>query len=78
MKDTLVLDEGPAHIAIEWLLNERPRRYAVTAVTLYKKINGIDSLRYVYEYGEHDPHSIEHIPFVQGEGKEKRSSSGER
>lgn len=75
VKDTLVLDEGPAHIAIEWLLNERPRRYAVTAVTLYKKINGIDSLRYVYEYGEHDPHSIEHIPFVQGEGKEKRSSS---
>ncbi|WP_374723951.1 hypothetical protein [Calidifontibacillus erzurumensis] len=74
-KDTITLDEGPAHIAIEWLLNEKPRRYAVTAVTLFKKSNGIDSLRYVYEYGENDPHSIEKIPFVQGEGKEKRPSS---
>lgn len=75
VKDTLILDEGAAHIAIEWLLNERPRRYAVTAVTLYKKLNGIESLRYVYEYGENDPHSIEHIPFVQGVGKERRPSS---
>lgn len=75
VKDTLILDEGPAHIAIEWLLNERPRRYAVTAVTLFKRLNGIDSLRYVYEYGENDPHSIEMIPFVQEEGREKRPSS---
>lgn len=74
IKDTLNLDEGPAHIAIEWLLNERPRRYALTAVTLFKKLNGIDSLRYVYEYGENDPHSIENIPFVQEEGGEKRPS----
>lgn len=74
IKDTLNLDEGPAHIAIEWLLNERPRRYVLTAVTLYKKFNGIDSLRYVYEYGENDPHSIENIKFVQEEGGEKRPS----
>lgn len=75
VKDTLVLDEGPAHIAIEWLLNERPRRYVVTAVTLYKKMNELQSLRYVYEYGENDSHSIERIPFVRGEGKTKRPSS---
>src|SRR5574344_1112434 len=39
IKDTLYLEEGPAHIAIEWLLNERPRQYVVTAVTLYTKNN---------------------------------------
>jgi len=65
IKDTLYLEEGPAHIAIEWIVNESPRRYVVTAVTLHKKQNGIDSLRYVYEYGENDAHSITEIPFVQ-------------
>jgi len=65
IKDTLYLEEGAAHIAIEWIVNESPRRYVVTAVTLHKKQNGIDSLRYVYEYGENDSHSITEIPFVQ-------------
>lgn len=65
IKDTLYLEESPAHIAIEWIYNENPRRYVVTAVTLHKKQNGIDSLRYVYEYGENDAHSITEIPFVQ-------------
>ncbi len=65
IKDTLYLEEGPAHIAIEWIVNESPRRYVVTAVSLHKKQNGIDSLRYVYEYGENDSHSITEIPFVQ-------------
>lgn len=65
IKDTLYLEESPAHIAIEWIVNESPRRYVVTAVTLYKKQNGIDSLRYVYEYGENDSHGITEIPFVQ-------------
>ncbi|WP_052124064.1 coiled-coil domain-containing protein [Ureibacillus manganicus] len=65
IKDTLYLEESPAHIAIEWIINENPRRYIVTAVTLHKKQNGIDSLRYVYEYGENDAQSITEIPFVQ-------------
>lgn len=65
IKDTLYLEESPAHIAIEWIVNESPRRYVVTAVTLYKKQNGIDSLRYVYEYGENDSQGITEIPFVQ-------------
>lgn len=75
VKDTLNLDEGAAHIAIEWLLNEKPRRYVVTAVTIYRKLNGIESLRYVYEYGENDAHSIDLIPFIQPEGDGKRPSS---
>lgn len=67
IKDTLYLEEGPAHIAIEWLLNERPRQYVVTAVTLYTKNNKIESLRYVYAYSERDKHSIDAIPFTKQE-----------
>lgn len=67
IKDTLYLEEGPAHIAIEWLLNERPRQYVVTAVTLYTKNNKIESLRYVYAYSERDPHCINQMPFTKRE-----------
>lgn len=72
--NTLYLDEGPAHIAIEWILNDSPRRYVLTAVTLFKKDNQVKSLRYVYEYGENDVHSIENIPFVQKESEGIRPS----
>ncbi|WPK10298.1 hypothetical protein R6U77_10155 [Lysinibacillus louembei] len=67
IKETFYLEEGPAHIAIEWLLNERPRQYVVTAVTLYTKNNKVESLRYVYEYGEGDKHAIDAIPFTKRE-----------
>src|SRR5690625_4325101 len=33
IRETLKLDQAPAHIAIEWMINERPRRYLVTAVS---------------------------------------------
>jgi hypothetical protein len=65
IKDTLRLEDAPAHIAIEWILNERPRTYALTCVSLFLTKNGLDSYRYVYEYGENDNHSIEGIPFVK-------------
>lgn len=65
IKNTLVLENAPAHIAIEWLLNDKPRRYLVTAVTLFMTKDGLDSLRYVYEYGPGDKHGIEEIPFVR-------------
>ncbi|MBB4822941.1 hypothetical protein HNO89_000159 [Sporosarcina luteola] len=66
MKDTLQLTAGPAHIAIEWILNERPRRYALTCVTLHVAKNRLDSLKYVFEYEAGDSHSIENLPFVRG------------
>lgn len=65
IKDTLYLDDGPAHIAIEWITNESPRRYVVTAVTLFKRYNDLESLRYVYEYSANDQHSIEQLPFTE-------------
>ena len=68
--ETFLLSEGAAHIAIEWIINQKPRRYLVTAVTLYDQSQRLQSYRYVYEYGADDPNSIENIPYVEevGEG----------
>lgn len=74
IKNTLVLENAPAHIAVEWITNEKPRRYVVTAVSLFITKNGLDSLRYVYEYGENDPNKLENIPFVR-EGKEGKRTA---
>ncbi|MFJ8064517.1 hypothetical protein ACIQYS_07785 [Psychrobacillus sp. NPDC096426] len=68
IRDTLKL-EGPAHIAIEWIISEKPRRYVMTAVSLFLSDNKVDSFRYVYEYGAKDSDGIESIPFVSNEGK---------
>ncbi len=65
MKDTLSLESSSAHIAIEWIINERPRRYGLTAVTLYMAKEGVKSYRYTYEYEEGDKHRIEELPFVR-------------
>ncbi|MCQ4085938.1 hypothetical protein [Saccharibacillus sp. JS10] len=66
MRETLQLENGPAHIAIEWLLADKPRRrYAVTCVTLFMNSGSLDSYRYVYEYGDQDEHGIENLPFIQ-------------
>ncbi len=65
IKSTLLLENSPAHIAIEWIVNDQPRRYVVTAVTLFVTKNALDSLRYVYEYDASDHNSIEDIPFVR-------------
>ena len=54
-----------SHITIEWILNDRPRRYGLTAVTLFLGPEGLKSLRYVYDYSGGDAHSIENIPFVK-------------
>lgn len=65
MKDTLSLESSSAHVAIEWIINERPRRYGLTAVTLYMAKEGVKSYRYTYEYEEGDKHRIEELPFVR-------------
>lgn len=79
LKDTLLLENGPAHVAIEWILNDKPRRrYAVTCVSLFLNASGADSFRYAYEYGEHDAYGLEHIPFVKEfMGKARPSDKGE-
>ncbi len=63
IKDTLHLEQGPAHIAIEWILNEQPRRYALTCVSLFQENSQLNSLKYTYEYSGTDDNRIEDLPF---------------
>nr|MBA5586351.1 hypothetical protein [Anaerobacillus isosaccharinicus]QOY38722.1 hypothetical protein AWH56_022375 [Anaerobacillus isosaccharinicus] len=74
IKSTLVIENAPAHIAIEWITNDQPRRYLVTAVSLFMTKHGLDSFRYVYEYGANDPNGIEGIPFTR-EGKDGKRTA---
>ena len=79
IRNTLSLEGNPCHIAIEWILNERPRKYLLTAVTLFLVNNRLESYRYVYEYSFDDDHGIENIPFVKDgqEGNKRPASRGE-
>jgi len=77
-KDTFTLVNSPAHLAVEWIINDKPRRYALTAVTLFATKNGMDSYKYVYEYEPGDQHGLEGLPLVRtGEGGRMRPSGRE-
>lgn len=76
IKDTLSLENAPAHIAIEWILNDKPRRYALTVATLFMENNQLNSLKYTYDYAADDTDSIDEIPFtMNAEGENKRPAS---
>jgi hypothetical protein len=79
IKDTLSLESGPAHIAIEWIINESPRRYVVSATSLFIEKNMLGSLKFVHEYNPGDDNSIENIPFSikKDNGKKRAASKGE-
>ncbi len=77
--ETLQLSSGAAHIAIEWLLDERPRRYLLTALTLYLNSGKLESNLYVTEYISSDKGTIEDLPFSidTEDGKKRPASNGE-
>lgn len=66
-KETFVLDGETAHIAIEWIIGDKPRRYGLTAVTLFMKNNELRSYKYAYEYGVEGKNDIEDLPFTKEE-----------
>lgn len=70
-KETFVLEGEAAHIAIEWILSDKPRRYGLTAVTLYLQNNELKSYKYTYEYGVEDKNNIENLPFIKEESEGK-------
>lgn len=74
-KETFVLEGNAAHIAIEWIISEKPRRYALTAVTLYTQNNELRSYKYAYEYGVEDKECIENLPFTREEGEGIRAAT---
>ncbi|MGV8146223.1 MAG: hypothetical protein ACLKAK_07695 [Alkaliphilus sp.] len=63
IRETLMLDSNAAHIAIEWIINENPKRYMVTAITLFVKNGELKTHKFINEYGVDDLSSIEQIPF---------------
>ncbi|MCX7568709.1 hypothetical protein OS242_01830 [Tumebacillus sp. DT12] len=72
MRDTLDVSLGPAHVAVEWILEESPREYFVTCVTFYMGRDGLSYLMYAFDYREGSPHAIGQIPFVKETAKGKR------
>ena len=78
-KDTFSLENSPAHIAVEWIINEKPRRYALTVVTLFSSKEGMDSYKYVYEYESGDKNSLEGLPLVRqgSDGRLRPASKAE-
>lgn len=77
IRDTLMLDSSPCHIAVEWIINDKPRRYVVTAVSMYINNNRLESYKYAYEYSHDDPDAIENMPFTQGTDLVRPSGKGE-
>lgn len=71
IRETLQLENGPAHIGVEWIINDRPRRYVTTVVSLYLQNNTLQSLRYVFEYEENHPDRLEKMPFVLDDGERR-------
>lgn len=64
-RDTFHVENNPLHLAVEWIVNEKPRRYALTAVTLFSGREGLDSYKYVYDYEPGDENRLENLPLVR-------------
>lgn len=78
IQETLKLENSIAHIAVEWILENEPRRYALTAVSLF--LNSKDQLasqEFAYEYGPADKNSIDKLPFVRKEDGRDRPATKE-
>ena len=78
IKETLQLENAPAHIGIEWIKNDNPRRYVATCVSLFLTKDGLDSIRYVYEYDGDSSDALDKMPFVrETDGKKRPADRGE-
>lgn len=77
VRDTLDVTASPAHIAIEWILKEQPRHYALTCITFYMGKEGLEYFMYAYDYPAADRGRIEALPFVRQDRSGKRTASKE-
>ena len=78
IQETLMLNNSAAHIAVEWILEDEPRRYGVTAVTLF--LNSKDQLssqEFAMEYDADSELTIAELPFVQHERGKSRPATRE-
>ncbi|MCL0080876.1 hypothetical protein M1N64_01410 [Peptococcaceae bacterium] len=75
--DTLDVSGSPAHIAVEWILENKPRRYALTAITFYMGKDGLEYFMYAYDYSPGDQGRIEALPLVISASSGKRPAGQE-
>lgn len=78
IQQTLQLSNNIAHIAVEWIISHSPRRYALTAVSLF--MNNRDTLasqEFAMEYAANSTVRIDTLPFTQKEGGKERPSTKE-
>lgn len=78
IQETLQLSNSVAHIAVEWILEDQPRRYALTAVSLF--MNSKDQLasqEFAMEYTGEASVRLDTLPLIREEGGKKRSATRE-
>lgn len=78
IQETLQLSNSAAHIAVEWILEDRPRHYALTAVTLFRNSKDqLGSQEFAMEYTPESSVRLDTLPFVQKEGSRERPATKE-
>lgn len=78
-KDTFYLAQSACHIAIEWILQDSPRLYGLTAVTLYLRNDELKSYKYTYRYEGAEQGGILDLPFTREDitGKKRPATAEE-
>lgn len=78
IQETLLLNNNVAHIAIEWILSEQPRRYALTAVSLFMNTHDtLASQEFAMEYTASSPIRLDTLPFTRKEEGRERPATKE-
>ncbi|MCH4178535.1 MAG: hypothetical protein LKF47_01535 [Megasphaera sp.] len=78
IQETLQLNNNIAHIAVEWILEDQPRRYGLTAVSLF--MNNRDTLssqEFAMEYGANARERLDTLPLTKQEKGHKRPATKE-
>ena len=78
IQETLLLNNNVAHIAIDWILSEQPRRYALTAVSLFMNTHDtLASQEFAMEYTASSPIRLDTLPFTRKEEGRERPATKE-
>lgn len=79
IQETLQINNSIAHVAVEWILQEQPRVYAITAVSLFTDSKGKPaSQEFAMEYvPSASAFGIDFLPFTVEENGKKRPATKE-
>lgn len=78
IQETLQLNNSIAHIGVEWILEDTPRVYALTAVSLFMNSRDqLSSQEFTLDYTPASSIRLDTLPFVREEGLRKRPATKE-